>query len=298
MSTAAKAMKSYSRKGPQFIASYWTLAGDAHPAYPDRHASPHSLEERVACAARAGYRGIGLYYPDLAKIRESCGWKSYRAIGAYLRENGLDAIELEIVPDWFANGDKAKAAEPARRMLLEAAEEMEAAHLKVLGDVFFEHSPQQMMDGFGRLCEEAHACGTRVALELTPLTNLSTLEQGMDLVKGASAGNGGLLLDIWHMERGGVSFDSIAALPKGMVIAAELDDAAKDIEGSLLEDTMNNRRLPGEGAFDCRGFIDALARAGFEGPYGIEIVAEKHRRRPFAEGAKAAIDAARSQFGG
>jgi sugar phosphate isomerase/epimerase len=282
--------------GPDFIASYWTLAGNAHPGHPDRHVSPHSLEERVICAARAGYRGMGLYEPDLAAIRKNPRWASYGDIALYLRDHGLDTIELEVVPDWFAAGAQAETAAPARHTLMEAAEKMGAAHLKVLGDVHFRHSPQAMMDGFGKLCEDARRSGTRVALELTPLTNLETLAQGVALVQGAGGNNAGLLLDLWHMSRAGIPWDDIAHLPRGMVIGAELDDADVEVRGTLLEDTMNNRKLPGKGAFECRRFIEALSRAGFEGPYGIEIVAQDHRSRPIAEAAYDAISAARAQF--
>ena len=45
-----------------------------------------------------------------------------------------------------------------------------------------------MMDGFGKLCEHARRAGTRVALELTPLSNLETLAQGVALVDGAGGG--------------------------------------------------------------------------------------------------------------
>jgi len=46
---------------PEFIASYWTLAGNVVPlGPPEQEASPHDFRERVEVAARLGYCGVGV----------------------------------------------------------------------------------------------------------------------------------------------------------------------------------------------------------------------------------------------
>ena len=51
-------------------------------------------------------------------------------------------------------------------------------------------------------------------------------------------------------------------------------------------DTLYHRLYPGEGAFDCRGFIDAIEQAGFRSFYGVEVINEGYRKLPLGEQAE------------
>ena len=49
----------------------------------------------------------------------------------------------------------------------------------------------------------------------------------------------------------------------------------------------------------CRyvpGFIEAMIRAGYRGPYGVEILSRELRRLPVAEAARRSFETARAQF--
>jgi len=80
------------------------------------------------------------------------------------------------------------------------------------------------------------------------------------------------------MARGGIDNAHIAALPGRYVIAVELDDADADVVGTLLEDTLDRRRLCGEGDQDVTDFIHAVVATGFDGPWGVEILSEDFRK--------------------
>jgi sugar phosphate isomerase/epimerase len=64
----------------------------------------------------------------------------------------------------------------------------------------------------------------------------------------------------------------------------------------LLEDTINHRRFCGQGTLDVPAFLRAVQDQGYEGPFGIEIISEIERRRPFADVAAEAIRTARNAF--
>lgn len=115
----------------------------------------------------------------------------------------------------------------------------------------------------------------------------------MQVVTGSGAKNGGLLLDIWHMERGKVDFSAIARLPKEAIISIEIDDAAAGIVGDLWNDTLHHRLACGEGSFDIPGFLNAVAATGYDGPMGVEIIAADHRKLPLAEAAARAMNSVR-----
>lgn len=129
-----------------------------------------------------------------------------------------------------------------------------------------------------------------------PFSNVATLEVARAIVEGAGAPNGGLLLDLWHVVRGGIGYDQVAALPAGTIASVELDDGAAEPIGSLWDDTIFHRRRCGEGAFDVRGFIDGVRAAGYTGPYGVEVIGTDHRLLPLREAAQRAYETTMAQF--
>jgi sugar phosphate isomerase/epimerase len=153
-----------------------------------------------------------------------------------------------------------------------------------------------MIKDFRTLCDQAAGAGTKIALELMPFSNLKTLKQGMDLVNGAGAKNGGLMLDLWHVSRGNIGFDDIRRMRVDKLFWVELDDARPKPEGTLYEDTIHNRELPGEGSLDVQGFLSAIRDTGYSSGYGVEILSHAHRRRSLKEQAQRVYDTTMAQF--
>jgi sugar phosphate isomerase/epimerase len=280
---------------PNDVALYatcWTLAGDAIPAL-SSEVSSHDFGARVETARKAGFRGLGLALADYRALKERLGVAEMRLI---LAANQMRCIEFEVLADWFASGERRAKSDAARAEFLRAAEEFGAWHIKVVGDCLdtdddawpLEHLAQE----FAALCDDAAKVGTRVALELLPFSNLKTPRQGMALLKAAGARNGGLLIDIWHMERGGIPYSEVAALPKDAILWVELDEQV----GGLYEDTVHHRRLCGDGDFGIADFLGALRAAGYDGGYGVEIISKEHRQRPLQEAARLAFDTTMKQF--
>ncbi len=73
----------------------------------------------------------------------------------------------------------------------------------------------------------------------------------------------------------------------------ELNDADREVVGTLFEDTVDRRRYCGEGSFDLAGIITALRTAGWSGPWGVEILSTQHRRLDVRQSATHAATTAR-----
>jgi sugar phosphate isomerase/epimerase len=56
------------------------------------------------------------------------------------------------------------------------------------------------------------------------------------------------------------------------IIGVELNDADELVIGTLFQDTIHRRRYCGEGSFDLSAMITALRTAGWNGPWGVEIL--------------------------
>jgi sugar phosphate isomerase/epimerase len=80
------------------------------------------------------------------------------------------------------------------------------------------------------------------------------------------------------------------------MFAVELDDADRSVVGTMLEDTLDRRRLCGEGALDVPSFIRAIRAAGFDGPWGVEILSDEHRKRSLHDQVTKSYTTTMSQF--
>ena len=282
----------------ELIASYWTIAGDVYPMAPNE-ISPFPFEKRVEVAARAGYRGLGLLHADLMAVSNRLGLKEMRRI---LDANGIHYVELELLSDWYAQGRARAASDMVRKDLLEAAEALSARCIKIapsidepsIDDVALDMP--RMIESFAALSREAATYGTSIALEIMPFSNIRTLSAALELVSTDPQPNGGLYLDIWHMARGGIDYSEVAKIPQQFIKAVELDDADRDVVGTLWDDTNFHRRLCGEGALDIPAFLKATRETGYRGPYAVEIISREHRRLSLEEEAKRSFETTVAQF--
>jgi sugar phosphate isomerase/epimerase len=279
----------------ELLASYWTICGGAEP-HTDHEWSPFGLPERAAAAARAGFTGLGIWHADLLHLRERHGLAEMRRI---LEDNGIRHLELEFLTDWFLPpGERRAASDILRHTMLEAAAALGARHVKV-GDFF--DSPAgmpQLIDAFAGLCREAAAHGTRIVFELMPFSVIDTLEDAVALVQGADQPNGGLCIDLWHVVKLGIPYERVAAIAHPHVASIEINDGYLRTPAgmTLHEETIGHRQFCGEGEFDVRGFVQQLTRAGYDGPWGIEVLNAAHRRLPLDEVVRRAYETTRAQF--
>jgi sugar phosphate isomerase/epimerase len=238
--------------------------------------SPLKLFDRIEAAAMVGYTGFGIVLADLLEVRDA---SRYRALHRVLDDNGISEVEVEMLNDWYLDGPVRETSDIARRELFEAAEALGARHIKIGGDI--SGSPVAwgtFVDEFAELCRQAADHGTRIAFEPMPFGNVANLAAGRRLVDEAAEAAGGLILDLCHMVRAGVSNAEIAGLPARYLFAVELDDADDQVIGTLLQDTIDRRRLCGEGDQDVTGFIRAVLATGFDGPWGVEILSNEYRK--------------------
>ena len=275
------------------IAAYFTLSGDVYPFGPSE-ISPFRFEDRIEAAAKAGWYGIGLIHADIYATVERIGFAGMRRI---LEANGIEHVEFEFLLDWYCEGERRRISDELREDYLRAAAELGARIVKVgpgIGDAVANVS--LMTDEFGKLADDAEKHGTQVMLEIMPFSNVRTIATGRAIVEGANKANAGLLLDIWHLSRGHVDFSEIATIRPGFIKGVELDDADRYAIEPMMADTCHRRRLPGDGVFDVKGFIEATRAAGFNGPWGVEILSEVERKLPLEEMARRAFDATMRQF--
>lgn len=263
------------------LASCWTSAGDAVPRRGDGR-SPVDIRTRIESIAATGWSGMGLGHADLVHVRDTIGLAE---LAAMLTDNGVATLELEFIRDWWTAGTQRAASDRVRRDLFEAAGELGVKTIKVGASNAGPFELDHLLTEFDRLASEAGSAGTRVALEPTASSDvLPTINHGVDIVRAVGSRYGGLAIDSWQTTRSGATHAQlIEILPVESVFVVELADGAEDPVGTIWEQEINQRRLPGEGAFDVVGFVPAMHDVGYEGHWGVEIISESYRRIPVRE---------------
>jgi sugar phosphate isomerase/epimerase len=275
----------------ELLATCWTTAGDAGSDRQDLR-SQLSLRERIEAASSAGFRGFGLLSDDLpAAVAEY----SLTGIQAMLADNGIAHLELEGIPYWWDDGPQREGSDRVRHGLLEAAEFLGARHIKVTPDG--DDNPWdrgRWAEKFAELATQAQDVGARLGIEFFPWSNIKTLHDGLRLVADAGHEAGGVVIDVWHVARAHTPIADLASVPLERIIGVELNDADEQVVGTLFADTVHRRRYCGEGAFDLSAMITSLRTAGWNGPWGVEILSDEHRSQPLEKALRRTVESARS----
>ena len=272
----------------ELMTLYWTTAG----VFPWRgEISRFDFKDRVEAAARAGFKGIGIWHTDL---EHDMLHRSLKEMKNIMDDNGMQYLELEFLLDWFVEGGRKDESDGRKRRLLEAAETLRAKHIKV-GDFYNTlYSMPRLVDSFAALCREAEAAGTTIAFELMGSSMINNLKDAITLVETAGAKNGGLILDIVQVENLGMTFEEISRIPLQYLLGIELNDGA--LPGSPLYDPSRARRYCGEGDFDVKGLIHCVQKMGYTGPWAVEVMSEELAVQPLEVLNRRAFETTMAEF--
>jgi sugar phosphate isomerase/epimerase len=268
------------------LATCWTWAGDAAPARGDE-TSPVAIGRRIEAVAAAGWQGVGLVHADLERIGADIGLETLKRM---LDDHGITTVELEFITNWWTEGEMKRESDRLRDELFEAAAILGArtiktgAELQSFGATAGGAAMDLFADRFDALASKAGSHDVRVALEPMPMSNITTIQAGAEFVSRVGNPHGGLVVDTWHVARGGTDHSLLPdVLPMSHVFVVELDDAAREPVGSLWDDTVDRRMNPGEGDLDTVHFVEEMIRAGWTGHWGVEIISEAQRHLPVEE---------------
>lgn len=271
------------------IAAYNTISGVLGPV-PARH----GFGERVAAAAAAGFAGIGLAIEDYLALR-AAGWTEDRLLST-LEAHRIEIPEIEFLHGWAASDTLDEATAAREQTAAEMARLFGARHVLVgdLGEPGTLPPEEAVAARLTALGQRMAPHGLLVALEFWPMGSIAGIEQASRLVQLADSENVGLLVDSWHYGRSGSPEAALRAVPPDRIVAIHLADADAEVLGTLWEDTMERRRLPGEGALELERFVRALAEMGVDAPLSVEVIATDQAALPVREAAERAAAATRA----
>lgn len=238
----------------------------------------HGFREQLHAAAGAGYDALAigrLTYRSL--LDAGCSAAGIRRMAD---DHGIRLGHYDGFARWapypFAESTPPAASEvfaDSVDQCLEMCEQLELDAICATGvyDPATAELPR-LVDAFGNFCDRAARCGVQVDLECIPMWGVPDLATAWALVNGAACNNAAVLLDSWHFFRGSADLQLLRALPSGSIRTVQLADAGALPPGrSLLEDCLGFRRLPGDGEFPLREFLEILFEKGGVRSIGPEI---------------------------
>jgi sugar phosphate isomerase/epimerase len=280
----------------ELVGLYWTLSGPVE-VHVGREWSTFDWRDRCEEAARVGFSGIGIWHADLAHVLET---RSLREMKAIFDDAGLRHLELEFLMNWFLDpGDERRTeSDEQRRLLFDAAAVLEPHHIKVGNIPGAEAALDTVTERFAELCAQAADEHTaKIVYELMPFdVNVHSLDAALAVVEGAGARNGGVAIDTWHMAKLGIAPDDLKRIPPEYLGWVELSDGRREDMDDLVDETVNHRRLPGEGEFEPHRYVAVAQELGYPGPWGVEVLSEELRNLPMEEIFRRAYETTAAQF--
>jgi len=277
----------------QLVNAYWTSAGPVEVHF-GREWSLYDFAERCAQAAEAGFVGLGLWHSDIEHQLEQ---RSFEDMRRALDDNGLRCHELEFLGDWFLDEDDEarKAADARRRMLFDAAGALDAHHIKAgnIGGPACEMP--RLQETYAELvADAARHCSAKLLYEFMPFdVNVNSIEKALEVMDGVD--NTGVVIDTWHMSKLGIKPEDLRKIPLERLGWVELSDGQYENMEDTLDEVINRRKLPGEGEFDIRGYVEVCQDMGYAEPWGVEVLSEDLRALPIDEMFRRAYESAAAQ---
>lgn len=241
---------------------------------------PSTLQEGLALAERHGFGGFDA---QLAPLHEAVSRHGADAVRALYYQHGLrfGAWNLPFMPYRGSDGEwRAELAKlPPQLASVDALGARRAAMWILSGSDERSYGENWAFHvaRFRPVAELLAAHHIRLGLEfIGPLTSqkkfkhpfIRSLREIIEL--GQAIGpNCGVLIDAWHWHTAGGTRDDLQLLTRDNLVHVHIDDAPAGIPRDELVD--DRRKLPcTTGVIDIDGFMQALARADYDGPVTAE----------------------------
>jgi len=239
----------------------------------------HPFEAHVRAAAAGGFTSLAIAPTTFSQARAS--GLSVADIKAMAGDRGVKVRHLDTLTTWapfqlnpgdFDEEMNERWATPLDRGLDICAE---LGLVQILATAAYQKGAvplQQLIDGFGGLCQRAAKLGIWVDLEPMPFFGCPTVADAWKIVGGAAQENSGILMDSWHFFKVRQSLDALADIPGCHLRTMQISDApAAQISDKLIDDTIKYRRWPGQGELPVIEFIRAVHAKGHLQAIGQEV---------------------------
>ena len=251
--------------------------------------------ELVYIAARAGYDAVSPRFITMnvsGEFRQSPLDKSQiQAMKTALATTGLQVLDIEI----------ARITEDCNARDFEAAlalgGEISARHMIMSAWTSRRDDRNYLLDIYAETCDLAAPFGLTVDLEFPSFSRLRTLDEALDIVRGADRPNGGILVDTLYLHLSRVDIGELLHVPPEWLHFLHISDCLPgiaDTREGMVQLARDARLYPGEGWIDFTGIIERCPAMN----YSIELPNQSRvAELGYEEHARRSLQHAKQTFG-
>lgn len=232
---------------------------------------PTPILDKIRIAGDVGFQAIELWHDDIDAYLKSGG--SLATIRKALSDAGLEVPTTIYLKGWFetTGAEHQSELEECKRRMHQAAE-VGAIHV-IAGPPmgFADHS--QGARNYYELLEIGRQIGVKPAMEfLGFVSDICTIEAALDVVTRANHPDGTVVLDPFHIQRGGGSVESVGLLKGSQVAICHFMDTMASPAREQQHD--QHRTFPGDGVFDLKRLLALLKHIGYDRWLSLELFRE------------------------
>jgi len=229
------------------------------------------VEEQIDLCAAAGFEGIELWVSDVEAYIKQGG--TPEALKEQIKSHGLVLENMIAFSTWIADEDN-RREEGIRKI----RQDMEltsrlggkyiAAPVQGIRSIEREKLPEYAAR-YREILTVGDETGVTPILELWGGGALNQLSDTAAITIGSGHPNATMLLDFYHLYRGGNSFDSLSQINGNILPVFHINDYPGEPERATLTDA--DRVFPGDGSCPFDKVLPLLYETGFRGALSIEL---------------------------
>ena len=254
-----------------------------------------SFREKVEAAAAGGFRAITLWPHDYRRAREAgLGDAELRRI---LADHGVAVADLDPLLTWLPSEREAAARSIAgaasEEEFYRIADALGARSLNICQGFGTSVDLDAAVEALRGVCERAAAHGLLVTLEFLPWSGIPDAATALEIVRRADHPAATVMVDTWHHFRGSCDMAQLRAIPAAKVGSVQINDAPARPGADLVQESLEERLLPGEGEMPLVEMLAILDEIGAHAPIGVEVFSKALDALPPIEVGRRAGAAAR-----
>lgn len=256
---------------------------------------PVPLLDKIRLASEAGFRAAELWSDDIDAFQQAGG--SLAEVRTALEDRGLEVPGVIAVHGWLGSRGEEHAA-----ALAEAGRRMEQA--AAIGAPRIVASPPLApcdLGGAGEqyreLIELGGEFGVWPAMEFLGFAgSVHTIAQAWEIARAADHPEARVVMDPFHILRGGGSAAEVASVPGGRVAIWHWNDVPR--VPPLPQQGDADRVMPGDGAGPLREIERQAVASGYSGYVSLELFNREWWARDPAETVRIGMEKMRGFFAG
>lgn len=219
-------------------------------------------------------------------------------LGKRIRDAGY-GIVMDPLVNWYGGQPHpgSRFGRFSAEETLRMCEQVGVVSVNLIGQPEHDASTDQLVTAFSAVCDRMSQIGAVAMLEFTPISAISTLRQGWEIVRSAGHPDGGLHFDTWHFDRSDADLSVLEAIPGDRIFSVQISDASPDRTSDVRNDTVN-RLLPGDGVIDLRAITAMLHHIDGLTWVGPEVISPTLNAMPTSQAAELADSRVRSLLSG